>query len=257
MQVMTNVTNTLLAGPYAYCENSALQHPYRDIYYGLKLLGSSSNGCRGELLRNLSKEAGLAKTDQVKLELLRSLPWFEPTLVEEIFYLSLRERFAYGMLDADTLKTIRQYSPIVYMGAGNGYNAWLLEQLGADILSLDAFPVEEGSNWFFNTRYGFPSGDGKSWTKVQKGDSTSLRGIQNRTLFLCWPPKNSMAAKCLSAYSGNTLVLVGTKKSCANTAFFRELERNWEPLYSIKTGVWKSLHTEWLEVYERRQFAAS
>ncbi|MBZ0185947.1 MAG: hypothetical protein K8F91_06795 [Candidatus Obscuribacterales bacterium] len=189
---------------------------------------------------------------QVDMELLMTLPWFESVMVEEIFYLALRERYAYGMLDTKVLEKICRYSPIVYMAAGNGYNAWLLEQLGATVLAMDAFPVEEGSNWFFNTKFGLPSKEGRSWTKIRKGDSASLKGLEKHTLLLCWPPKNSMAAQCLSSYSGKTIIFLGNKKTCANSAFFSELEKNWKALYSVKTGVWKKLHTEWFEIYERR-----
>jgi hypothetical protein len=44
------------------------------------------------------------------------------------------------------LATVCGYSPLVEIGAGNGYNDWLLQQMGAEVVAFDAFPVEASYN---------------------------------------------------------------------------------------------------------------
>ena len=172
-------------------------------------------------------------------------------MIEEIFFVRLREQFAYSVLSPEMLNIIAGYSPLVELGAGNGYNAWLLQQMSAEITALDAYPVEEGKNWFFDTRFGLPTRLGHSWTKVQKGDSKALEAYPDHTLFLCWPPKNSMAQLSLTHFVGNKLIFVGNKPCCANAPFYKALAENWKLEFSTATGSWDSCHQEVLAVYSQ------
>jgi|AGTN01.1.fsa_nt_gi hypothetical protein len=173
--------------------------------------------------------------------------------VEDLFFSVLRERFSYSVLSPEALELVAAASPFIELGAGNGYVAWILRQIGVDIVALEAFPVEEGRNWFFNTKFGLPAKGGRSWTEVEKGTAKDLTRYSDRTLLLCWPPRNRMASNALRFFSGDKLALVIEKSCCANKSFFRELEQNWTLQYSYPTGSWSSCHAETFEVYTRKQ----
>lgn len=227
-------------------------HPYWQLYASLLDARSLGRKEQKDSICNLAADLQLILKDRLIIEFLMCLPWFKSTMVEEKFFFALRERFAYSVLSPATLELLCKYAPLVEMAAGNGYNAWLLEQLGIDVIAIDAFPVEEGKNWFFSTRLGMPTKDGKSFTRVLKGDSLSLKDYTDHALFLCWPPKNSMAVKCLEHYSGKTIIFIGNKKNCATSGFYNDLNRNWQLIHSQKTGTWDSLHVEMLEIYQRQ-----
>jgi hypothetical protein len=176
---------------------------------------------------------------------------FSSNAIEHIFYECLRERFAYSVLSPETLEALAEHAPFVELGAGNGYNAWLLQQAGLEVIPLEAFPIEEGSNWFFNTRFGLPTRSGRSWTRVLKGDSDSLRDYVNYSLLLCWPPRTNMALASLSHFAGNKLVFIGDKKTCANSSFYTRLTEGWHAIYAARTNTWIPCQDEILEVYVR------
>lgn len=230
-----------------------LEHPYLELYSKLESLrqGPLTADKRMEL-RRLASQANFSGTNVMELNVLTTLPIFRFSSVERLFFRVLRERFAYSALSPEILEIIAASSPLVELAAGNGYIAWLLQQLGADIVPIDAYPVEEGRNWFFNTRFGLPSRCGSSWTQIEKGTAQQLVAYADRTLLLCWPPRNAMASESLRFYSGARVILIAEKSICANADFFRRLDRGWEVEYSIMTGSWSSCHSESLDIYSRR-----
>ena len=228
-----------------------VEHPYWNLYAKLTALRNSKFGDARTPLRNLAKEAGLNVKEQMKVDLMLMLPFSRARWVEETFFLSLREYYAYAVLSPQILEKIAEYSPLIELGAGTGYNAWVLQQMGADVVAIAAFPIEEGHNWFFNTRFGLPTKVGKSFTKIEQGDSRSLVKYPNHTLFICWPPRNEMALESLTYFQGNTLIFVGNKQCCANKAFYRKLGEEWTVEHLEKTGSWDACHTEWLTIHSR------
>lgn len=228
-----------------------LEHPYWELYSELISL-KATYPSRKDCLRRLALKADLSAQDILATNLLISLPGVKFARIERVFFGALRERFAYSVLSREILEIVSASSPLVELAAGNGYIAWLLQQLGADIVAIEPYPVEEGKNWFFNTRFGLPSKGGQSWMRMEKGSAGDLTKFSDRTLLLCWPPKNAMASDALRFYSGHRIILISEKSCCANAKFFRELERDWLIEYSIKTGSWSSCHEEVLEIYSRR-----
>ncbi|MBS1999537.1 MAG: hypothetical protein JSS86_24595 [Cyanobacteria bacterium SZAS LIN-2] len=230
-----------------------IEHPYWDFYASLKnLRGAKAHNQTKDLIRKLAKDAGLSERDRMMIEIKMALPWFKVQMVEEAFFLKLREKYSYSVLSPEMLATVCGYSPLVEIGAGNGYNDWLLQQMGAEVIAFDAFPVEEGQNWFFATnQFGMPTTRGKSWTQILKGDSAVLKDYPEHTLLMVWPPKNPMALTSLSDYPGKKLVFIGHKKCCASSAFYKALEKDWKLEHSVETGSWDATHKEVLEVYSR------
>jgi hypothetical protein len=233
--------------------DTQIKHPYWDLYSRLVALENrySTFSGRADVMK-LAREAEFSLTDTLKLGAWLSCPLPNFSIVNRLFFCILRERYAYSALSPVALDTLASLTPIVELGAGNGYITWLLRQLGADVVAFDAFPVEEGKNWFFNTRFGLPTKSGKSWTSVDKGDARKLVPLSNRTLLLCWPPKNSMALDSLRYFEGPNLALITDRTCCASKAFYIELERNWTLEYTGETGSWSSCHVETMDIYTRK-----
>lgn len=84
------------------------------------------------------------------------------------------------------------------IGAGNGYWAWLLRQMSVDILAFDANPpLGEGHTNEYSRN---ALADGQAWTEVLPGGPEQAALHADRTLFLCWPPRDTMAFETIEAY---------------------------------------------------------
>lgn len=133
-------------------------------------------------------------------------------------------RYAFSIPTADTLGAITAVGPLVEIGAGSGYWAWCLAQWGADIIALDHRPPDEGDPW--DPRGGNQWFD-DTWTWVGEGTAHDAASHPDRALFLCWPPpENPMARDALAAHraaGGRIAVFLGSRRSCADAAFFHDL----------------------------------
>ncbi len=83
--------------------------------------------------------------------------------------------FAWAVPNDAALQTLRNLGPLVELGAGTGYWAWLLSRSGADIIAYDLADSHEGQGYRFKHQ------------SVQNGGSEVLRSCSNRALLLCWP----------------------------------------------------------------------
>jgi hypothetical protein len=143
----------------------------------------------------------------------------------------LCHKYSWAVPTIGALQRIAALGPVVEIGAGTGYWAYLLRELGVDVLAYDIAPA--GAPGCKNGWHG----DATSWTKVVKGGPERAAYCPERTLFLCWPPySNPMAYHALKCYQGNTLVYVGEDSyGCTGDEAFHDLldsewEREW---YSI------------------------
>ena len=135
------------------------------------------------------------------------------------------QKYAWAIPSEEALLEIARYSPLVEIGAGTGYWAWLLRQMGVDILAYDCKPphLEKTENEFHR--------EVDSWTEVLVGDESVLDALPDRTLFLCWPPSNHpMAFQTLSRFRGDRFLFVGEgwpSHATGDEAFFDLLESDW------------------------------
>ncbi len=158
----------------------------------------------------------------------------------------LTSLYSWAIPDEAALKTIAEYSPIVEMGAGTGYWASLLVQMGVDIIYYDIVPPNEKSN----NRYRHAT----TYHKVEEGGPFEVVAHSDRTLFLCWPPYDtSMAYDCLINYQGNTLIFIGEGDGgcTGDNSFFEELEAHWEMVKEIDIPQWDGLH-DYMTIYTRK-----
>jgi hypothetical protein len=104
--------------------------------------------------------------------------------------------------ESHLLKVVQRYSPLVELGAGTGYWAYLLRLMGVDLIAYDSAPVGGPRE----NRYHL---DVSPWTDVLAGDLSVLSSHTDRGLFLCWPPTYSSLWEALSFYEGECVIYVG------------------------------------------------
>ncbi|HSR26748.1 MAG TPA: hypothetical protein VLW53_24580 [Candidatus Eisenbacteria bacterium] len=121
---------------------------------------------------------------------------------ETAYRLALARRFSYVLSEGHLLDVVCRYSPLVELGAGTGYWAYLLGLMGADIVAYDQAPPGGPRE----NRYHL---DARPWTEVFPGDATVLAVHRDRALFVCWPPVFSALWEVVRFYAGDVVIYVG------------------------------------------------
>jgi hypothetical protein len=154
-------------------------------------------------------------------------------------------RYAFGVPDRAALEAIARYAPIVELGAGTGYWAYLLRNRGVDIAAYDLAPPDEAPN-----DYKF---EPRTWTPVKQGGVEILDQYKERALFLCWPGyTDSFADDALARFKGKVLIYVGEDAGghTANDAFFERLTRDWVSTEQLAIPQWSGAHDR-LSIFRR------
>jgi hypothetical protein len=156
------------------------------------------------------------------------------------------ERFAWAIPSDKAITAIAKLSPIVEIGAGRGYWAYLLRKAGADVVAYDLYPHGHPEWWR-------PNGDGGAWTEILRGGAIAASRHPDRTLLLVWPPMTPMAADALRAYRGSTVAYVGEGRSgcTGDDAFHRALDREWQEVRTVSLPNWDGIHDD-LTIYRRK-----
>ena len=156
---------------------------------------------------------------------------------------ALVQRFSWALPTDRALSAIARYGPIVEMGAGGGYWAYLMRERGIDVLAYDRErPHDE--NYFAR----------HLWTRIEPGTPNTLRRHPDRSLFLCWPPnKSAMATNCLKAWSGRHLIHVGEWRiSTGSPGFHDRLEAGFELVDKVSIPQWEGMY-DMLTVWRRKR----
>ena len=168
--------------------------------------------------------------------------------------------YAWAIPSEEAIRAIIECGPVVEIGAGSGYWASLIAQLGGDVVAYDQYEPKA------NKDYPFEQG----WFPVQKGGPEKAAEHAERALFLCWPPYNdSFARECVDAYQGDTVIFVGEGRGgcTADDDFFRTmgesswdweneetlepLSDEWERADEINIPQWDGIH-DYLTIYHRK-----
>jgi hypothetical protein len=151
------------------------------------------------------------------------------------------EKYGFAIPNEAAFDALAQRGPIIEVGAGLGYWAWCLRERGVDVLACDV-----GETWPWSGR--------EPWTEIMRADGRLLAAeCPERTLFLCWPSMERWPAQVLSAYRGNTVVIVGESDyGCTgDRALFRLLSWRWNEVEEIAIPVWPGIHDR-MTIYERK-----
>jgi hypothetical protein len=88
---------------------------------------------------------------------------------------SICSYFAWAVPNHAALQSLLSLGPLVELGAGTGYWAWLLTRMGADVVAYDVHDSHEGQGYRFRH------------TLVRDGGVEMLQSSGQRALLLCWP----------------------------------------------------------------------
>jgi hypothetical protein len=169
----------------------------------------------------------------------------------------LTVKYAWAIPNAAAIRTIAKLSPIVEVGAGSGYWAWMLRQAGATVYAYDPRIMHARSR--IRTEGGWLPA--KTWIK----DIKRMHGVPaarrhpDATLLICWPSyANNWALDTLRAYRGNTVVYVGERGGgCTATDGFHDLlAREWKLIKDIDIPQWHGIHDD-VGIYRRRHLVKS
>ncbi len=150
-------------------------------------------------------------------------------------------RYSWAIPNVAALRALAAAAPLIEIGAGNGYWAALLRQMGVDILAFDANPPLDEAHTNEYSRNALAVG--QVWTDVQPGGPELAAQHPDRTLFLCWPPPHDpMAYEALEAYrkaGGRRLAYVGEFfPVCGDAAFEATLMGLWRPVAGVDIPRW-------------------
>lgn len=156
----------------------------------------------------------------------------------------LVKKYAWAIPDQGALDLLAKYGPLFEVGAGSGYWASLLIQMGVEILPYDAFP--DGLNGAHTFTH--------HWTRVLEGDPGVAAIHPGRTLFLCWPPYNDpMGADCLKHYEGQIVAVVGESRGgcTGDDEFHQRLHHFYEAIEETCLPQWDGIH-DYLSIHRRK-----
>ncbi len=136
----------------------------------------------------------------------------------------LISEYAFSIPVYPALKIIADSAPIVEIGAGSGYWAWCLTQMGVVVHAIDSRPPGENDPLLWNESNRWFE---DSWVSIIEGDERTLAGYGSWTLFMAWPEIHSpMAASALRIYrnsGGHRLIYIGDPRSSGDEDFHIEL----------------------------------
>lgn len=176
----------------------------------------------------------------------------------------LCRQYAWAIPDPESVAFVAAWlgKRAVEMGAGTGYWAWQLSQLGCDIVAYDARPPDRccENGWHSPYQADAPSMEelflGETipvFFEIVAGTPGDLVQHGDRALFLCWPPHElPMAAECLACYPGTRLVYIGEDRGgwTGDAAFFDRLFADWREIASHRPRQWWGVH-DWIRVFEK------
>lgn len=169
-------------------------------------------------------------------------------------------KYSWAIPDPDSLAFVAKHlaPKAIEIGAGTGYWASLLAQMGVDMLCYDLNPPQHSGENHYHSPHAGDYGRLLNVTRevffdVQSGNHEMAASHPQRTLFLCWPPySESMASNALKAYQGTKLVFIGEcEGGCTgDDEFFALLAEQWHLIDNHTPVQWWGIHDE-IEVYER------
>lgn len=225
----------------------AMQKRWRD-------LNDVANGDLLILMRH-DRETPLVYADEFK-RWIANVDLYLP-----LVYTPITRGFAYAVPNANALRCISQYSPVVEMGAGSGYWAYHLIAAGCDVISYDITPTADQ----LTKESGHPRFC-EQFTEIKHGGAKQLIRHVDCTLLLVWPCSSSTSdgpwdADCLDAFQGSHVIYVGEWEgqtctqlgagSTSSAQFQNRLREEFECVERIEIPRWPHMMDD-LSVWKRR-----
>ena len=149
---------------------------------------------------------------------------------------------------------------ILELGAGTGYWAWQLNQLGITVVAYDEMPPDRAANHWHRPHRRRSRHDSAAhptrpvFHPVGQGGAELAAAGPDLTLLLCWPPyATPFADQALAHYAGTRLIYIGEGPGgcCADDGFFARLDADWEEIDHHRPVNWWGIH-DWITAYQRK-----
>jgi hypothetical protein len=144
--------------------------------------------------------------------------------------------YSWAIPNQEAIDKLVELSPVVEIGAGGGYWAWLVRENGGVIHAYDIEPVPGyGKRGYSGAR----SDNGNKyvdfdWGTVKKGGPEKvLEHPECKTLFICWPDYGGSAAyESAIRFKGDTIVYIGEwSGGCTGDGKFFKLVGDSDPWF--------------------------
>ena len=132
--------------------------------------------------------------------------------------------YSWAIPNEAAIQLVAQFSPICEIGAGQGYWASRVSEVGGTITAYDTHAWHEGEGFA-----GVPAPK-KAWYPVNRCPDIGFTAPPETTLFLCWPAfDRAWPTDILEAYEGDTFIYVGEEEGgcCGDDAFHTLLHEAW------------------------------
>ncbi|SPM43180.1 hypothetical protein MNAB215_5402 [Mycobacterium numidiamassiliense] len=166
---------------------------------------------------------------------------------------ALVRKYSWSIPDPETVEFVAQHAHngLVDPIAGTGYWAYVLGQLGVDVVCYDLKP---GAMLHVNGWHGEDL-----YADVCARDCAEAVALHSdRTLFLSWPPHGQdVGQRTLLAYQGQRVIYIGEGPGGANgnDAMHMIIDRDWTEIDSRQPVKWWPQRDR-VTVYQRREPAA-
>lgn len=160
----------------------------------------------------------------------------------------LVRKYCWTIPDPDTLAFVAGHAGdgLVDPVAGTGYWAYLLAQMGVDVICYDLNP---GMDFVVNGWHG-----DDLYADISAKDCAEATALHpDRTLFLSWPPHGQdVGARILLAYKGYRVIYIGGARGGAtgDDQMHRLLDSDWTEVDCRQPVLWWGQHDR-VMVYER------
>jgi hypothetical protein len=160
----------------------------------------------------------------------------------------LVRKYCWTIPDPDTVTFVAKHAQggLVDPIAGTGYWAYLLAQVGVDVVCYDLNP---GTALLTNGWH-----DVDLYAEVAALDCAEAAALHpDRTLFLSWPPYGmDVGARILAAYQGNRVIYMGEghRGGTGDDEMHQMLDRDWTEVDSRQPVQFWSVD-DWVRVFER------
>jgi hypothetical protein len=160
----------------------------------------------------------------------------------------LVRKYCWTIPDPDTVAFVAEHARggLVDPIAGTGYWAYLLAQVGVDVVCYDLNPgtALHTNGWHGEDLY----------AEICAKDGAEAAALHpDRTLFLSWPPfEQDVGARILLAYKGNRVIYIGEGQGATGNDELRlTLDTDWTEVDFREPVQWWGVHDR-VTVYERR-----
>ena len=145
--------------------------------------------------------------------------------------------YAWAVPNEAAMTVLREHEPILEIGAGSGYWAWLARQTGARVRAYDRNAAAASPHW----------------GEVLEGSTEQIREYPDHALLLCWPPLDEpLAEEALQEFQGGTLIYAGEHRGrTASSPFHDRLDSEFQRIREVPIPRWPGFEDR-LDVYRRR-----